>query len=302
MTQQAVTGELKLVIITGMSGAGKTQTLNVMEDLGYYCVDNIPPAFIPKFAELCSQAGGVSKAALVVDIRGGGFFTDLDRVLEEMLASERAFELLFLEASDEVLIRRYKETRRKHPLSQDGRIEHGIRKERKILDPVRAYATQVINTSELSTGSLKEKLISQFGDKSQSDTMLVTVLSFGFKYGIPLDADFAIDVRFLPNPYYLPELRMQTGLDQAVADYVWKWPKTQQFLHKLYDLLDFLLPCYVQEGKGQLVLAIGCTGGMHRSVFVAEKVYELIKARGFKAEVVHRDAERNLADLMRRHS
>ncbi len=299
---ETIMPEIKLLIITGMSGAGKSQTVNVLEDLGYYCIDNIPPSFIPKFAELCSQAGNVTKAALVVDIRGGGFFSTFDKVLEEMLVSKRAFELLYLEAADTVLIRRYKETRRRHPLSRNGRVEDGIAIERQQLERIRAYATNVIDTSELSTGQLKEKLIMLYGDKSQDDTMAVTVLSFGFKYGIPLDADNVFDVRFLPNPYYQENLRMKTGLNKEVADYVWKWPKTQQFLHKLYDMLDFLLPSYVQEGKGQVVIAIGCTGGMHRSVFIAEKVFELVKLRGYKAEIVHRDAERNLLDLRRRHS
>jgi UPF0042 nucleotide-binding protein len=299
---ETIIPEIKLLIITGMSGAGKSQAINVLEDLGYYCIDNIPPLFIPKFAELCTQAGSVTKAALVVDIRGGGFFSVFDKVLEEMLISKRAFELLYLEATDAVLIRRYKETRRSHPLSRNGRIEDGIALERQQLEKIRAYATNVIDTSELSTSKFKEKLVALYGDKSQDDTMAVTVLSFGFKYGIPLDADNVFDVRFLPNPYYQENLRMKTGLDTEVADYVWKWPKTQQFLHKLYDMLDFLVPSYVQEGKGQLVIAIGCTGGMHRSVFIAEKVFELVKSRGYKAEIVHRDAERNLLDLRRRHN
>lgn len=299
---QAIVPDLKLLIITGMSGAGKSQAVNVLEDLGYYCIDNIPPSFIPKFAELCAQAGNVSKAALVVDIRGGEFFSLFDKVLEEMLVGKMAFELLYLEAADEVLIRRYKETRRKHPLCANGRIEDGIAMERAQLEKIRAYATHVINTSEISTSKLKEKLVALFGDKSQDDSMAVTILSFGFKYGIPLDADNVFDVRFLPNPYYVEELRLKTGKEPEVAEYVWKWPKTQQFLHKLYDLLDFLVPSYIQEGKGQLVVAIGCTGGMHRSVFIAEKVYELIKSRGYRAEIVHRDAERNLLDIRRRHS
>lgn len=280
----------RLVIITGMSGAGKTQVVRAMEDLGYFCVDNLPPMLIPKFAELCVQsAGRVSKIALVVDIRGGEFFDTLVQVLEDLETQGFMYEILFLEASDETLIRRYKESRRRHPMAPFGRVSEGISRERERLEHIRGRATHIIDTSDLATSQLKEKITALFAGERESDRMTVTVVSFGFKYGIPLDADMVFDVRFLPNPFYVESLRRKSGKETDVSDYIGKWPITHQFLDKLGSLIDFLVPNYVKEGKGQLIIAVGCTGGLHRSVFVAEKIYEGLKKKGYRVGVEHRD-------------
>ncbi|MEN6413910.1 MAG: RNase adapter RapZ [Veillonellales bacterium] len=287
----------RLVIVTGMSGAGKTQVVRAMEDLGYFCVDNLPPALIPKFAELCSQsAGQVSKIALVVDIRGREFFDTLVQVLEDMEKQGYMYEMLFLEASDETLIRRYKETRRRHPMAPHGRISEGIARERERVEHVRGRATHIIDTSDLSTANLKEKIIALFGGEKETERMTITVVSFGFKYGVPLDADMVFDVRFLPNPFYVESLRRKSGIEPEVGDYIWKWPITQQFMEKLAGLVDFLVPNYIREGKSQLIIAIGCTGGLHRSVFVAHKIYEGLRSKGYKVNIEHRDIKHNIVD------
>ncbi|MPL67886.1 Nucleotide-binding protein YvcJ [bioreactor metagenome] len=286
--------DVRLVIITGMSGAGKTQVVRAMEDLGYFCVDNLPPALIPKFAELCEQSGGrVGKIALVVDTRGREFFDTLIQMLEGMENKGDMYEMLFLEASDETLIRRYKESRRRHPMAPHGRISEGISRERERLEHVRGRATHIVDTTDMPTAKLKEKITALFGGESETERMTVTVLSFGFKYGVPLDADMVFDVRFLPNPFYVESLRRKSGIVPEVSDYIWKWPITQQFMEKLGGLVDFLVPNYIREGKSQLVIAIGCTGGLHRSVFVAHKVYEGLKSKGYKVTIEHRDIKHN---------
>ncbi len=288
----------RLVIVTGMSGAGKTQVVRAMEDLGYFCVDNLPPMLIPKFAELCVQsAGRVSKIALVVDIRGGEFFDTLMQVLEDLETQGFIYEILFLEASDETLIRRYKESRRRHPMAPFGRVSEGISRERERLEQIRGRATHIIDTSDLATSQLKEKITALFAGERESDRMTVTVVSFGFKYGIPLDADMVFDVRFLPNPFYVESLRRKSGKEAEVSDYIGKWPITHQFLDKLGSLIDFLVPNYVKEGKGQLIIAVGCTGGLHRSVFVAERIYEGLKKKGYKVGVEHRDIKHNVLEV-----
>lgn len=290
--------DLRLVIITGMSGAGKTQVVRAMEDLGYFCVDNLPPMLIPKFAELCAQsAGRVNKIGLVVDIRGREFFDTLVQTLEELEKQGHRYEMLFLEASDETLIRRYKESRRRHPMAPHGRISEGIARERERVDHVRGRATKIIDTSELATADLRSKITELFTSEHEYQRMNITVVSFGFKYGIPLDADMVFDVRFLPNPFYVESLRRKSGEVTEVGEYIWKWPITQQFMEKVVDFVDFLVPNYIKEGKSQLIIAIGCTGGMHRSVFVAGKIYESIKNKGYKVNLDHRDIKKNVVAI-----
>ncbi len=287
----------RLVIITGMSGAGKTQVMRFMEDLGYFCVDNLPPALIPKFAELCEQsAGRVTKIALVVDIRGGEFFDQLMQVLGEMDQQDILTEVLFLEASDETLIHRYKETRRRHPLAPEGRISEGIRRERDRLEYVRGRATHIIDTSNLTTQQLKERITELYENANDTVRLHITIVSFGFKYGIPLDADMVFDVRFLPNPFYVEPLRRKSGENQLVQEYISKWPVTHQFLNRLQSFVDFLIPHYVKEGKSQLVIAVGCTGGLHRSVFVSTKIRDLLVGQGYQVSLEHRDIKHNVVE------
>ena len=287
----------RLVIITGMSGAGKTQVMRFMEDLGYFCVDNLPPALIPKFAELCEQsAGRVTKIALVVDIRGGEFFDQLMQVLGEMDQQDILTEVLFLEASDETLIHRYKETRRRHPLAPEGRISEGIRQERDRLEYVRGRATHIIDTSNLTTQQLKERITELYENANDTVRLHITIVSFGFKYGIPLDADMVFDVRFLPNPFYVEPLRRKSGENQLVQEYISKWPVTHQFLNRLQSFVDFLIPHYVKEGKSQLVIAVGCTGGLHRSVFVSTKIRDLLVSQGYQVSLEHRDIKHNVVE------
>ncbi|EJP32888.1 MULTISPECIES: RNase adapter RapZ [Selenomonas] len=281
------------VIITGMSGGGKTLAARYMEDLGYFCVDNLPPVFIPKFIDLCRETHGqISRAAIVVDTRSREFFDAFVQILDELDAGDISYELLFIEASDDVIIRRYKETRRPHPLAPEARISEGVTRERQQLAPVRERATQIVNTSKLRKTELRE-IIREHYDTPGGDTELtVTVLSFGFKYGVPLDADLVFDVRFLPNPFYVDNLRSKSGTVPQVASYIESWDVTQKFERHLDDMIDFLLPQYEKEGKSQLVIAVGCTGGMHRSVFIAKHLYDRIKSR-YDVRLEHRDLMKN---------
>ncbi|MCT4620844.1 MAG: RNase adapter RapZ [Marinisporobacter sp.] len=282
---------MKLVIITGLSGAGKSQAMKSMEDMGFYCVDNLPPALIPKFAELCTHAQGeIEKIALVIDIRGRKFFDDLFESLNKIQNEGLNYEILFLEASDPVLIKRYKETRRVHPLSPRGRIIEGINAERNRLSELKKNAKYIVDTSNLTSAQLKEEIKKIYMEGETSHNLTIFVQSFGFKKGILLDADLVFDVRFLPNPHYIDELRPHTGNDQQVRDYVMKWPESIQFVEKLNDLIDFLIPYYIKEGKSQLVIGIGCTGGKHRSVTVANILYETLKEKGHRAIINHRDS------------
>ena len=281
------------VIITGMSGGGKTLAARYMEDLGYFCVDNLPPVFITKFIDLCRETHGqISRAAIVVDTRSREFFDAFVQILDELDAGDISYELLFIEASDDVIIRRYKETRRPHPLAPEARISEGVTRERQQLAPVRERATQIVNTSKLRKTELRE-IIREHYDTPGGDTELtVTVLSFGFKYGVPLDADLVFDVRFLPNPFYVDNLRSKSGTVPQVASYIESWDVTQKFERHLDDMIDFLLPQYEKEGKSQLVIAVGCTGGMHRSVFIAKHLYDRIKSR-YDVRLEHRDLMKN---------
>lgn len=279
----------ELVIITGLSGAGKTQAIRCLEDLGYFCVDNLLPGLVPKFVELLDQAQEhLKKAAVVMDIRGGRFFSSVFEALDYLDASGIKYEILFLEAMDEALVRRYKETRRRHPLTPEGRILEGIMEERRRLEELRGRASKVIDTSELSPIELREQLRELYAGDRQG-RLVVTVMSFGFKYGIPLDADLVMDVRFLPNPHYDEVLRPLTGKEEKVQQYVLGSQVTHTFLESFINLLSFLLPYYIQEGKSHLVVAIGCTGGQHRSVVLAEKVAEALRARQYRVSLKHRD-------------
>ncbi|MGI6285825.1 RNase adapter RapZ [Neomoorella humiferrea] len=287
----------RLVIVTGLSGAGKTQAARCLEDLGFFCVDNLPPSLIPGLVDLLRQPAkngkGIDKVALVMDIRGGQFFDDLEEALAYLDSRGIPYEILFLEAADEVLVRRYKETRRRHPLSSGGQILEGIIAERRRLEELRGRATKIIDTSELTPRQLKEQVAELFGDSRRQ--LKISIISFGYKYGIPLDADLVMDVRFLPNPYYNPALRPFTGHDRCVADFVMASPEAQEFIAKFAALLRFLIPQYQLEGKSHLVIAIGCTGGQHRSVTLANKLGEILRGDSYDVVVKHRDLIRYLS-------
>jgi len=281
---------MKFIIITGLSGAGKSHAVRSMEDMGYYCIDNMPPSLIPKFAEICvGSQGKFDIVALVCDIRGRVSFNELLESLDELLVNGHKYDILYLEASDETIIKRYKETRRKHPLEREGTLSTAIKEERKLLQDVRNRATAIVDTTNKKPQQLRKEIISIFDPAVASNGLSVHVLSFGFKYGVPLDADLVFDVRFLPNPYYIPELKEYSGQDESVEKYVMGFPQTQVFLDKLFELGDYLMPHYVDEGKSQLVIAIGCTGGRHRSVAISEALYRHLKANGQRTIITHRD-------------
>lgn len=284
---------MRFVIVTGMSGGGKSTALRMLEDAGFYCVDNLPVLLIEKFVELIAMPNSeVTKVALGLDVRADQSFEDVEKILHKLRDNGYSFEILFMEAGDAELLRRYKETRRVHPLSPDGRIEDGIRREREILKNMKSQADYVIDTSRLLTRELKEELDRIFVRNENYNSLMVTILSFGFKHGIPADADLVFDVRFLPNPYYVPELKYATGLDAAVRDYVFASDKTTEFVSRLEKLLLYLLPLYNEEGKTVLVISIGCTGGHHRSVAVAHALAQDLAAAGFAVTESHRDISR----------
>ncbi|WP_039870772.1 RNase adapter RapZ [Halobacillus sp. BAB-2008] len=286
------TDETQLVIITGMSGAGKTVAVQSFEDLGFFCVDNLPPALLPKFLELMKDSSNnIQNVALVMDLRGREFFDSLFDSLDRLGKEEWLQEhILFLDAEDQSLVSRYKETRRSHPLAKDGLPLEGIRKERKMLDELRGRSQKIIDTTTLKPKELREQIIENYRQREQQ-VFSVQMVSFGFKYGVPIDADLMFDVRFLPNPHYVEHMRPLTGLNTEVSSYVFKWSDTQKFLEKLKDLLQFMLPQYKREGKSQLVVAIGCTGGQHRSVALAEHLCEYFSS-DFVTHVTHRDIEK----------
>lgn len=286
---------MRFIVITGLSGAGKSQAANFLEDIGYYTVDNIPVALIPSFTQLClEEQPPHEKVALVSDIRSGTNFEGLFTALEQLRAAGCDCKLLFLEATIPTIIRRYKETRRSHPLAVGGcSLEEAVRREWALLSPVRERADEIINSTNFATtAKLRSTLFERLGENAKTG-MTVSMMSFGFKYGIPLEADLLYDVRFLPNPFYIPELRRKTGLDSEVQDYLNQFPETARFLEKLNDLLSFLLPLYAKEGKTALTIAIGCTGGQHRSVALCHALTQTIRAIGFPVTEHHRDMARD---------
>ena len=285
---------MKLLIITGMSGAGKSQAVNALEDLGYYCVDNIPPALIPSFVDLGKRSNEtLSRLAVVTDTRGGELFADIDSVLQKLKERNIEYQILFLDASDDVLIQRYKENRRKHPLSDgsDISIAQAVSKEREMLKILRLCADFIVDTSRISPAQLKEHLSSIFFG-NVNNGFVIQCMSFGFKYGPVIDADMIIDVRCLPNPFYEPELRTLTGLEREVREYVLKSEESKEYARRLIDFIDYALPLYSKEGKSQLSIAFGCTGGKHRSVTFAEMINKHLCEKGYKSVAVHRDIKK----------
>ena len=284
--------QLELVVITGMSGAGKTVAMQSFEDMGYFCVDNMPPSLLPKFWELVKESGKITKIALVIDLRSRAFFDEIMSAIAGLdNTSFITTKILFLEASDDALVSRYKETRRTHPLASDGRIYDGIIAERRLLQDIKTRAQKVIDTTNLSPRKLREEIMQAFSTGSEG-IFTIQVMSFGFKYGLPIDADVVMDVRFLPNPHYIPELRPLTGLDEPVYDYVMSQPEAKTFYHKLMDLLDFSIPGYKKEGKSSVTIAIGCTGAQHRSVAFAERIGRELLSDSYNVKISHRDKDR----------
>lgn len=285
---------MELLIITGMSGAGKSLGVKYFEDIGYYCVDNLPPSLIPKFVEVMLYGKtALEKIALIIDIRGGAMFLDLMPALVSLNDMDIKYSILFLDASDSTLIKRFKESRRMHPLSADGRLSEGISQERSTLEPIRKKADVIIDTSNLTPRQLKEAIADHFIEGKNFTGLITNIVSFGFKYGIPIDCDLVFDVRFIPNPFYIPELKEKTGFDDEVKDYVMNQNESRLFLNKLVDMVSFLIPLYVKEGKLQLIIGIGCTGGRHRSVTIARKLYNKLKFKGFNTVVEHRDIDKD---------
>ena len=285
---------MEFIIISGLSGAGKSKAASFMEDRGFFCVDNLPARLIPKFAELgMAGTGEYDRVVLVTDVRSGTNFSALFQSLEALKGMKCPYRILYMDASDDVIIKRYKETRRSHPLAEEcDSLEGAIALERRMLAPLRERAEFVVDTSDLSTAKLRGELLRLFGRGSQEGAMTVSVTSFGFKHGLPREADLVFDVRFLPNPYYVQELRPRTGLDDGVRDYVFSGGAAGEFLEKLQDLVGFLLPKYVEEGKTALVVAVGCTGGHHRSVAIAHALAAYIRGRGYPVTESHRDLGR----------
>lgn len=286
------TQDTQMVIITGMSGAGKTVAIQSFEDLGFFCVDNLPPTLLPKFLELMKESGNkMNKVALVMDLRGREFFDHLFKALDDLAETSWVTpQILYLDADDSTLVRRYKETRRTHPLAPSGLPLEGIQLERELLEELKGRAQLIYNSSQMKPKQLREKILTEFSANKQT-IFTVNVMSFGFKYGIPIDADLVFDVRFLPNPHYIESMRPKTGLDEDVSKYVLKWNETTKFLEKVTELLAFMLPHYKREGKAQLVVAIGCTGGQHRSVALTETIAHHFE-KDYETRITHRDIER----------
>ena len=283
---------MRFVVVTGMSGSGKLTAIHFMEDMGYYCVDNLPVRLIDPFMQLVSAPGSdIDKVVLGLDVRADKSFDNVEQVLAALKRKGYKYEILFMDASDEVLIKRYKETRRAHPVCPTGRVEDGITQERKILEQIKADADYVIDTSGLLTRTLKEELIRIFVKNEEYNSLMISIMSFGFKNGIPADADLVFDVRFLPNPFYVDSLKRLTGNDKPVRDYVMSFPEAGTFMEKLVDMISFLIPGYVKEGKNQLVIGIGCTGGQHRSVTIANALADRLRGGNYGINLYHRDAK-----------
>ena len=285
---------MEFFIISGLSGAGKSRVAAILEDLDFYCVDNMPVVLMPIFAELClATKGRYDKVALVTDVRGRDSFEELFVSLERMREMGVDYKIIYIEASNSVILKRYKETRRRHPLDPDGTdVEEAINREKKLLAPIRDRADYIINTSTYTISQLQNSVLDLFADKNELRGLHVNVESFGFKYGVPTDADLVFDVRFLPNPYYVPELTHQCGLDEPVREFIFQYEQTREFMKKLTDLVGFLLPQYAEEGKPSVVIAIGCTGGHHRSVAVAEAVAQFARELGYNTACTHRDVSK----------
>ncbi len=285
---------MEFIIVSGLSGAGKSKVASFLEDIGFYCVDNLPAQLIPPLAQLCmASPGKYDRVALVTDIRGGQTFDGLFAALDELDAMKCGHKILFVEAAAETIIKRYKETRRNHPLAKDGRtLLQAVEQERAAMEPVRKRSEYIIDTTALSTAKLRGEVLRLFGTPGEGPEMSVSVVSFGFKYGIPIEADLVFDVRCLPNPFYIAELRAQTGLDQGVRDFLWGYRQTSELMKHLEELMSFLLPLYVEEGKSALVIGVGCTGGQHRSVAVTRALADFIRQKGYNASENHRDMTR----------
>ena len=281
----------ELVIVTGISGAGKASALKAFEDLGYHCVDNLPLELLPDFAALVTASAEVERAAIVVDVREGATLDRLPEILKGVRKQLRT-RVVFLDAQDSVLVRRFSETRRPHPLGRSETVSRSIVEERQLLDPIRNVADTLIDTSNFNVHELRADILARFGHDEDTKRLLVSCLSFGFKNGVPLDADMVFDVRFLPNPHFVPEFRKKTGLDPKVADYVRGFPQTKEFLDRVTKLMLYLLPHYVEEGKSYLTVAFGCTGGQHRSVMMAEEIGERLRKAGYQVKALHRDIVR----------
>jgi UPF0042 nucleotide-binding protein len=287
--------DLRIVLISGLSGSGKTTTIKALEDMGFYCIDNLPIVLFPTFVDLCLRsAGGITNVALGVDIRGKEFLEGSRQIIQQLREKGCLIEILFLESSDEVLVRRYRETRRQHPLAIGKPVLEGIHLEREGLRIMRDMADKVIDTSEFNVHELQDTIRNYFSDQSRLRKMTITLLSFGYSYGIPLEADLLMDVRFLPNPYFIDELKPLTGKDPQVAEYVLKWDETQEFLRRFRELVKFLIPLYQKEGKSYLTIAIGCTGGRHRSIVVANTVEMYLRKRLKGGEVILRTTHRDI--------
>ena len=285
---------MEFLIITGLSGGGKSQAADIIEDLDFYCVDNMPAALIPRFAELCAATKGrYEKVALVTDMREKNGVQEIISALKNLKNMEFGYKILFMEADNPVIIKRYKESRRPHPLTKKGdSIDDSIARERELMQPIRDAADYIVNTSHLTLGQLQNELYTLFSGNAADRPISLNVVSFGFKYGMPLDADLVFDVRFLPNPYYVETMRQHSGLDEDVRDYVFGFAQTKEFMTKLTDMIEFLLPQYIEEGKYSLTIAIGCTGGRHRSVAIAEALGEALRNRGLNVASINRDINR----------